>query len=113
VFFSFFFGIFLFSDSISDSPFGFILSFFAMFLIMALIIIVGTFFLQKSTQKNLQRMNGSYTSDEQFDSVDNYDFNPKKLKENMRELENNFCPKCGSRTFHDDRFCLNCGIKIY
>lgn len=34
------------------------------------------------------------------------------LKEDSAERENNFCPKCGSRTGEDDRFCRVCGSKL-
>jgi sensor histidine kinase YesM len=112
VFFGFFFSIFLFSDGIFESPFIFILLFFAMFFIMALVIIAGTFFIQKSTKQESQRMNESLKLENSLKSSNDYNNKTKNIKNEKLDLEKNFCQKCGSSIYYNDKFCLNCGTKV-
>ena len=111
IFFGFFFS-FIFIDNILDNPFSFIVLFFAMFFIIALIMITGTFFIQKSVSKPFKNFNLSERNEYQLNSLDEDDFNPEKMKENFKYMKYNYCQKCGSQTYEDESFCLNCGNRI-
>jgi predicted membrane protein len=112
VFFGFFFSIFLFNDGIFESPFIFILMFLAMFFIMALVIGAGTFFIQKSTKHQSRRINDSLIFENSLKSSNDYINKTESIKNEKTDLESNFCQKCGSSIYYNDKFCLNCGNKV-
>jgi hypothetical protein len=83
-----------------------------MFFIMALVISAGTFFIQKSTKQKSHRMNDSLKQIYMLKSSNDHNNRTKNIKNTKLDLENNFCQKCGSSIYYNDKFCLNCGIKV-